>query len=77
MNPSGTVIVSGSTEKVLRVWDPRTCAKLMKLKVIFSIKVLHATVNKLLVFVLAFVQSSVCYIEHLVSLRLVMSSVYV
>jgi WD40 repeat protein len=26
------VIVSGSTEKVLRVWDPRTCAKLMKLK---------------------------------------------
>ena len=32
MNPSGTVIVSGSTEKVLRVWDPRTCAKLMKLK---------------------------------------------
>ncbi len=33
MNPSGTVIVSGSTEKVLRVWDPRTCAKLMKLKV--------------------------------------------
>lgn len=32
MNPSGTVIISGSTEKVLRVWDPRTCAKLMKLK---------------------------------------------
>lgn len=32
MNPSGTVIVSGSTEKVLRVWDPRTCNKLMKLK---------------------------------------------
>ncbi|KAG8233117.1 hypothetical protein J437_LFUL012543, partial [Ladona fulva] len=32
MNPSGTVIVSGSTEKVLRVWDPRTCTKLMKLK---------------------------------------------
>ena len=32
MNPAGTVIVSGSTEKVLRVWDPRTCAKLMKLK---------------------------------------------
>jgi WD40 repeat protein len=32
MNPSGTAIVSGSTEKVLRVWDPRTCAKLMKLK---------------------------------------------
>ena len=37
MNPSGTVIVSGSTEKVLRVWDPRTCAKLMKLKVIKNI----------------------------------------
>jgi len=32
MNPAGTIIVSGSTEKVLRVWDPRTCAKLMKLK---------------------------------------------
>ncbi|XP_046745903.1 WD repeat-containing protein 48 [Diprion similis] len=32
MNPSGTVIVSGSTEKVLRVWDPRSCAKLMKLR---------------------------------------------
>lgn len=32
MNPSGTVIVSGSTEKVLRIWDPRTCQKLMKLK---------------------------------------------
>jgi WD repeat-containing protein 48 len=32
MNPSGTVIVSGSTEKVLRVWDPRNCQKLMKLK---------------------------------------------
>ena len=29
---TGTVIVSGSTEKVLRVWDPRSCAKLMKLK---------------------------------------------
>ncbi|XP_052250140.1 WD repeat-containing protein 48-like isoform X2 [Dreissena polymorpha] len=32
MNPWGTVIVSGSTEKVLRVWDPRTCVKMMKLK---------------------------------------------
>lgn len=32
MNPPGTVIVSGSTEKVLRVWDPRTCQKMMKLK---------------------------------------------
>ncbi|CAC5371332.1 WDR48 [Mytilus coruscus] len=32
MNPPGSVIVSGSTEKVLRVWDPRTCQKLMKLK---------------------------------------------
>jgi len=26
------VIVSGSTEKVLRVWDPRTCMRQMKLK---------------------------------------------
>jgi WD repeat-containing protein 48 len=32
MNQSGTIIVSGSTEKVLRIWDPRTCQKLMKLK---------------------------------------------
>lgn len=32
MNPSGTVIVSGSTERTLRVWDPRSCNKLMKLK---------------------------------------------
>ena len=32
MNPSGTVIVSGSTEKALRIWDPRTCQKLMKLR---------------------------------------------
>ncbi|XP_002730546.1 WD repeat-containing protein 48 [Saccoglossus kowalevskii] len=32
MNSVGNVIVSGSTEKILRVWDPRTCAKLMKLK---------------------------------------------
>ncbi len=32
MNPSGTVIISGSTERTLRVWDPRSCNKLMKLK---------------------------------------------
>ena len=32
MNPSGTVIVSGSTEKVIRVWDPRSSQKLMKLR---------------------------------------------
>lgn len=32
MNPSGTIIVSGSTEKVLRIWDPRVCSKLMKLR---------------------------------------------
>jgi len=31
MNSMGSVIVSGSTEKVLRVWDPRTCQKLMQL----------------------------------------------
>ncbi|KAF6210381.1 hypothetical protein GE061_013485 [Apolygus lucorum] len=31
MNPGGTVIISGSTEKVLRVWDPRSCNKQMKL----------------------------------------------
>lgn len=32
MNPPGNVIVSGSTENTLRVWDPRTCTRLMKLK---------------------------------------------
>lgn len=32
MNQPGTVIVSGSTEKALRFWDPRNCAKLLKLK---------------------------------------------
>jgi len=32
MNAAGTILVSGSTEKVLRIWDPRTCAKTMKLK---------------------------------------------
>ncbi|XP_020905705.2 WD repeat-containing protein 48 [Exaiptasia diaphana] len=32
MNRSGTVLISGSTEKILRVWDPRTCGKVMKLK---------------------------------------------
>ena len=32
MNPPGTVIVSGSTEKVLRVWDPRSYQRLMVLK---------------------------------------------
>ncbi|XP_072946599.1 WD repeat-containing protein 48 homolog isoform X2 [Epargyreus clarus] len=32
MNPPGTIIVSGSTEKVLRVWDPRNCSRLMKLR---------------------------------------------
>ncbi|XP_075165935.1 WD repeat-containing protein 48 homolog [Haematobia irritans] len=32
MNPAGTVIVSGSTENILRVWDPRTCVRNMKLR---------------------------------------------
>ena len=32
MNPPGTVLVAGSTERVLRVWDVRTCEKRMKLK---------------------------------------------
>ncbi|CAL9077236.1 uncharacterized protein LOC135585291 isoform X3 [Musa acuminata AAA Group] len=32
MNDSGTLLVSGGTEKVVRVWDPRTGSKKMKLK---------------------------------------------
>lgn len=32
MNPSGSIIVSGSTENALRIWDPRTCNRIMKLK---------------------------------------------
>lgn len=32
MNDSGTVVVAGGTEKLLRIWDPRTCDRLMKLR---------------------------------------------
>ncbi|KAA3468649.1 WD repeat-containing protein 48-like isoform X2 [Gossypium australe] len=32
MNDTGTLLVSGGTEKVLRVWDPRTGSKTMKLR---------------------------------------------
>ncbi|KAK8712622.1 hypothetical protein V6N13_147856 [Hibiscus sabdariffa] len=32
MNDSGSLLVSGGTEKVVRVWDPRTGSKNMKLK---------------------------------------------
>ncbi|KAG9152582.1 hypothetical protein Leryth_022964, partial [Lithospermum erythrorhizon] len=32
MNESGTLLVSGGTEKVVRVWDPRTGSKTMKLR---------------------------------------------
>jgi len=32
MNESGSVLVAGSTEKVLRLWDPRTGEKFRKLK---------------------------------------------
>ncbi|KAF8401536.1 hypothetical protein HHK36_012478 [Tetracentron sinense] len=32
MNDSGTVLVSGGTEKVVRLWDPRTGSKTMKLR---------------------------------------------
>ncbi|XP_042383473.1 WD repeat-containing protein 48-like isoform X1 [Zingiber officinale] len=32
MNTSGTLLVSGGTEKVIRVWDPRTGSKVLKLR---------------------------------------------
>ncbi|ONK61544.1 uncharacterized protein A4U43_C08F31070 [Asparagus officinalis] len=32
MNDTGTLLVSGGTEKVIRVWDPRTGSKNMKLR---------------------------------------------
>ncbi|CDY40696.1 BnaC03g34120D [Brassica napus] len=32
MNDAGTMLVSGGTEKVLRVWDPRSGSKTMKLR---------------------------------------------
>ncbi|KAL8136334.1 hypothetical protein V2J09_002335, partial [Rumex salicifolius] len=32
MNDSGTLLVSGGTEKVIRVWDPRNGSKTMKLR---------------------------------------------
>lgn len=32
MNPSGTIICSGSPENTIRVWDPRTCTRIMKLR---------------------------------------------
>lgn len=32
MSASGNILVAGSTEKALRVWDPRSCEKKMKLK---------------------------------------------
>ncbi|MBA0561422.1 hypothetical protein Golob_018252 [Gossypium lobatum] len=32
MNGSGSLLVSGGTEKVVRVWDPRTGSKNMKLR---------------------------------------------
>ncbi|KAL3077586.1 hypothetical protein niasHT_033696 [Heterodera trifolii] len=32
MNECGTVIIAGSTENLLRVWDPRTCQKVAKLR---------------------------------------------
>lgn len=32
INPTGTLVASGSTEKVIRLWDPRSRQKLLKLR---------------------------------------------
>lgn len=32
MNHCGTVVLAGSTENLLRVWDSRTCMKIAKLR---------------------------------------------
>lgn len=32
MNTLGTVVVAGSTENVLRIWDPRSCEKICKFR---------------------------------------------
>ncbi|KAI6197098.1 WD repeat-containing protein 48-like protein [Aphelenchoides besseyi] len=32
MNQLGTVVIAGSTENALRIWDPRSCQKIVKLR---------------------------------------------
>lgn len=32
MNDFGTVVIAGSTENALRIWDPRSCQKIAKLR---------------------------------------------
>lgn len=32
MNDFGTIVVAGSTENALRIWDPRSCQKIAKLR---------------------------------------------
>uniref|UniRef100_A0A914PKP1 Uncharacterized protein n=1 Tax=Panagrolaimus davidi TaxID=227884 RepID=A0A914PKP1_9BILA len=45
MNPTATVLVSGSPENALRIWDPRNCVRVCKLRG-HSDNIRAITVNK-------------------------------